>query len=97
MTDAAKLEPGWYSVFHDGRLVKCIERTDLGWFIDDDLVEDWPYITWTRGPRVEDLLRDAARYGICRRQYAWTDGSEGRSFDEWCDAEIAREAVETKP
>lgn len=91
MTDAnPKL--GWYAVFHKSRLVHCIEHTDRGWFVRDGFVEDWPYNTWVLGPRIKDLLRDAARYKICRRQFAPTDGSEGLSFDKWCDAEIAREA-----
>ena len=108
MTDANP-KPGWYAVFHKSRLVHCIERTDRGWFVHDGFVEDWPYNTWTLGPRIEDLLRDAARYRWLLKQTAisgtelydlyaacnW-EPAEGQ-IDALIDAEIAREAGEAKP
>ena len=104
------LKPGWYiATDQDGTTQCCIWRASGEWHC-----ADWDYTIgmppgWVIGPRIEDLLRDAARYRWLLKQtvisgtelydlYAacnW-EPAEGQ-IDALIDAEITREAGETKP
>lgn len=62
VTAGADPQPGWYVVLRNGRAVDCIHRISKGWRrFGEELTEEWPYMVFTLGPRVDDLLRDAAR------------------------------------
>lgn len=62
ITAGADPQPGWYVALHDGLLVNCIERIEDGWVNGAyELTTEWPYMVFTLGPRIDDLLRDAAR------------------------------------
>ena len=109
MTDANP-KPGWYVATDQDGITQCIWRASSGewhcaaWGYPVDLPPGW-----TLGPRIEDLLRDAARYRWLLKQTAisgtelydlyaacnW-EPAEGQ-IDALIEAEIAREDGETKP
>lgn len=93
MTDSTKLLEGWY-VAHKGGHTVCIERTATGWrgFLGE-LPSDW-----TLGPRIADLMRDAARYrwienhaSVETARWHWIGPSQEDPLGTIIDAEIARE------
>lgn len=55
----SKTEPGWYIVLHNNKFHSCILKTNKYWITTDGETKNWPYMVFTLGPRVEDLIRDA--------------------------------------
>jgi hypothetical protein len=94
MADANQ-ESGWYLITHASRAPECwFRRRDGRWsphryhaFPADELPEGW-----TRGARIDDLLRDTERYRWLRAQRTYPFGStDWDDLDVLIDAEITRE------
>jgi hypothetical protein len=98
MTDDANPEPGWYLITHTSRAPECwFCRRDGRWsphryhaFPTDELPEGW-----TRGSRIDDLLRDAARLNwLIEHQRIGLRGESPKEIRQAIDAEIAREETD---
>jgi hypothetical protein len=93
MTDDANTEPGWYwirSSDSDAEFPIRL-REDGYWLLGGGHGLSGLPPSWSIVARLDDLLRDAARFRVARWRLAlglWPD-----QFDAWCDAEIAREKV----
>ena len=96
MADEATPEPGWYAVLHNGKFVRPVLRTNDGFFVfetcSQDFTRDWPFMVYTIGPRIDDLLRDAARLNwLIEHQRIGLRGESPKEIRQAIDAEIARE------
>jgi hypothetical protein len=92
MADDANQEPGWYWIrSSDSDAEFPIRLREDGYWLlrgrPDSLCLP---PSWSIVARIDDLLRDAARFRMARKAAGglglWPD-----QFDAWCDAEIARE------
>lgn len=89
---ANDLKPGWYLITHASRAPEC-------WFCRHDgrwaphryhaFPTDEPPLGWTLGPRIDDLLRDAARFDWLLRDKRL--GNDTYVVRKWIDAEVALE------
>lgn len=91
---------GWYAVLWGGRFATVIQRRENGWHdpYRNECSEKWPYIEWTLGPRIDDLLRDAAALdwllGLSSGQIAklFSHGAAAKEYRRvLIDAETAKE------
>ena len=88
------IREGWYTASaHSGAINKCVYACHGGGFIllFGRQPEPLP-VGWTLGPRIDDLLRDAARYRWLQGQRTYPFGSTNwDDLDSLIDAEIPRE------
>lgn len=96
---------GWYIVLHDGRPTDLpfIKRHDGKWIdAEGEEFDEWPFKTFTLGPHIDALIRDATQLKQAAR--AWARLARGdfilgddalvsawNKLAEIFDAEIARE------
>ena len=98
VTAGADPQPGWYVVLHDGLPVSCIQRISKGWVNSpDELTAEWPYMVFTLGPRVGDLLRDAARYRWLIDHHSWSYPEQKWGEPSPGEAGIRDEWLQSKP
>jgi hypothetical protein len=88
------IREGWYTASaHSGAINKCVYACHGGGFIllFGRQPEPLP-VGWTLGPRIDDLLRDAARLNwLIEHQRIGLRGESPKEIRQAIDAEIARE------
>ena len=95
MTDSTEPREGWYLAQRESQndWTAVYLRGDGRWVFERIIVGECLPIGWTLGPRLDDLLRDAARWRYVIEELSPEDFAtiDAEDLGEWIDAEIARE------
>ena len=98
-TAGAEPQPGWYVVTHDHRVygVQCALRTIRRMWEYDRAVHHGLPLGFVIGPRVDDLLRDAARYRWLIDHHSWVSPEKKWGEPSPGEAGIGYEWLQSKP